>query len=187
MNSLQHRIRTRGGCSLALAAWLMSVGCGDDEGTPPRHKRDASDAAAEGGDASVHTAVTEAEVESILTDLFSKFDSAVGQNCSCYVEMGAYSSVDECLMWQSSRPDWASCTASVVVAHPMWEGLEMFQCIVGALEENSQCLSTKPCDAEARAECGLDPLRCIGTDNARSFGLELSTACPDITLLPRQH
>ena len=184
MLKLEHRIQLRNVSILGVAAWLLSSACGDDESTPHRHKPDVADAAAEGGDASPDAGA--GEVEAMLTGLFKNYDATIESSCSCYVEMGAYKSVDECVMWQASRPDWAPCVASVVAADPMSGGLELFECIVSQLEEASQCLATKPCDPVARAECGPDALKCLGNESALSFAVDLGMACPDLTLLPRQ-
>lgn len=184
MLQLNTRTPLRSAQILGVAFWFLSSACGDDESTPHRHEPEAADAAAEGGDASPDAGV--GEVEAMLTNLFTTYNVAIEASCSCFVEMGAYSSVDECVMWQASRPDWVPCVASVVEAHPMSGGLEVFECIVSQLEENSKCLATKPCDPVARAECSLDALKCVGNESALSFALELGMACPDLTLLPRQ-
>lgn len=168
-----------------VAVWLLLSACGDDDARSSK-PRDASvaDAAAEGGDGSADAATSTAEIESKLTEVFSTLDRTIERNCGCYVEMGAYTSIDECLMWQASRPDWAPCTATVFERHP--EGLDVFQCLVGLLEKNAECLATKPCEAEARAECDLNALECLNNEAARTAALEVGTACPDISLLPRQ-
>jgi hypothetical protein len=105
----------------------------------------------------------------------------------CFVEMGAYSSLDECVMWQSSSDDWAPCVAGALAKQPAAGGLDFLVCLVDELEANTACLSTKACDAQARAECELEPLKCLDNDETRTVALEISVQCPDITLLPRQH
>jgi hypothetical protein len=170
---------------LIVAAWLLFSGCGDDDQNSPRRREtELADAAAEGGDASADAAKPAGELESKLTDLFGELDRTTEQNCSCYVEMGAYSSVEECVMWQASRPEWAPCTASVLEEHP--EGLAVLQCVVEELRKNAECLATKPCDGEARAECDLNPIECVGNEDGQTLALALATRCPDISLLPRQ-
>jgi hypothetical protein len=175
MHALSQRIPK---LRLVAAAWLLFSGCGDDDEHPARRRtRDVPDAAAESGDGSAGA------LESRLTGLFGKLDSATEQNCGCYVEMGAYASVEECVMWQASRPEWIPCTASFFAEHP--EGLEVLQCLIGELEQNSECLATKPRDAESRAECDLNPLACVDNEAAQTLTLALATRCPDISLLPR--
>jgi hypothetical protein len=166
-----------------LVSWLAGVGCGDDGAQ--RHEEPSSDAAAPRDDAA--SGRPKSDVEAVLAKVFARFDDTVRANCPSFVDMGAYASVDECAMWQLSRDDWAPCVAGVVAEQPMpTEALEVYECLADQFDANSECLSTRACDAEARAECRLDLLQCLGSDLARALALETSVRCPDITLLPRQ-
>jgi hypothetical protein len=43
------------------------------------------------------------EIASVVTDVIGDYDRLLMDNCPCYVEMGAYASVDECVMLSSFR------------------------------------------------------------------------------------
>ncbi|HKU39073.1 MAG TPA: hypothetical protein VJR89_13020 [Polyangiales bacterium] len=160
-------------CALGLWAGLCWLGCGDDAGDP----RDTPDAA-EAVDAS-----TKETVASVVADILEQSDRSLADNCPCYVEMGAYASVDECVMWQHSRDDWAPCVDSVLAKHADPDTLDAFRCMRELWANMLMCLREKPCDPVERAECGRSPLECLGGQG--QLAVELATACPDVGLLSR--
>jgi hypothetical protein len=162
--------------ALSFSALLLMMSCGDDEGTPSDPH-----AAAPVEDASVSTK----EIASVVTDVIGDYDRLLMNNCPCFVEMGAYASIDECVMWQSSREDWIPCLRGVLAKHRSPETLDAFRCMQDEVEAMTECLATKACDPMERAECDRNPIGCLAAQT--EVGLEVATQCPDITLLPREN
>jgi len=105
-------------------------------------------------------------------------------NCPCFVDMGAYKSIDDCLMYQAPRKDWVSCGTRALAKYDSPETRGVFTCLADIVNESTACLKTKPCDPVERAECGASPLQCIGEHI--DLGLALFMECPDLALLTRQ-
>lgn len=159
-------------CALGVFLLLGMLSCGDD--TDRQHP----DASAAKADASI-----DAEIATLASDFVQSLDQAYAESCPCYVSMGAYPSVEECLMWQQSRPDWIPCVRPILEKYSNSETLEALRCMRDRLEESRACLASKDCDPVARAECGGSPFECLSGHT--EISLAIATTCPDTALLPR--
>jgi hypothetical protein len=178
----ENRSRSARWRALVSIAVLAIAGCGDDAAPGPAQPQDAGDSDAQRDSSAASEA--KGELEASVTGLFSEFDGQVRANCPCFVEMGAYASVDECLMWQGSREDWVPCTVSVLAKYDSPETREALNCVREQSKALAECVSTKSCDPTERAECAQSPLQCLM--GLTEFALALGMECPDLTLLPRQ-
>jgi hypothetical protein len=161
-------------CAITVSTWLLVMSCGDDDATPS-NARDAAPA----NDA----IVSAKEIGVVVTDAIGVYDQLLTDNCPCYVEMGAYDTVEECLMWQGSREAWIPCLRKALAMHQTPEALEMFRCMTDVAKVTMECLATKGCDPVERGECGPSPIQCVAGHT--ELALDLGTQCPDISLLPR--
>ena len=124
------------------------------------------------------------EPEKIVADVIKSWDQQIEVNCPCFVAMGAYPSVAQCVQLQHSRGDWGPCMSAVLAKHQTPETFEAFRCYANLMREQQICLGTMACDPMQRATCIRSPGECIG----EQFGvlLEASAMCPDVALLGRQ-
>jgi hypothetical protein len=123
-------------------------------------------------------------LERLVDDLVVSHDQQVEANCPCFVAMGAYPSVEQCVQWQRSRADWAPCLSGFLAKHESPEVHEAFRCYVNIMQETQTCLGDKRCDPMQRAMCIRSPGECIGSQF--QLVLDASAACPDVALLTRQ-
>jgi hypothetical protein len=137
----------------------------------------ALDAARGAGDAG--PSALETAVKGVVAD----YDEQVRTNCPCFVQMGAYASVEECFMFQGSGPDWVSCATRFLAAYDTPEVHEIFRCYQAQTRAGTACLAMTACDADKRAQCPGASLECFQSNP--EVGLKLAMACPDISLLPR--
>lgn len=144
-------------CALGFGIWLLMLGCG-------------------GGDA---PSESQNEIDALVTDFQGAFDRLALDNCPCFVEMGAYASIDECLRMHQPREDWTPCVRSILSKHQTPEVLDAFRCMSDATEATRACLATKACDPVERAECGHSPLECLG--GLPELGLEIVQQCPEVS------
>ena len=121
---------------------------------------------------------------SLIASFVNEAGTQLEFNCPCFVQMGAYKSVDECMMWQGARPDWVPCSTDALTKFDTPETREVFRCLSNMVRDSTACLRSKPCDAVARAECGTSRLQCLAAHV--DLGFELLKECPDIALLTRQ-
>jgi hypothetical protein len=117
----------------------------------------------------------------LASDTVDAYNRQVMTNCPCYVEMGAYKSVEECVSFTGSGPDWVRCAAGWLTTHDTPELRAQIQCYSDLLKSNNDCLMMAACDADERAKCDQSPLQCF----ADGAALPLAVECPDISLLPR--
>lgn len=148
---------------------------GLDAGRDAARQATAGDAAAD--------AAEPWDLETSIKGVISDYDEQVRTNCPCFVQMGAYPSVEECVKWQGSGPDWVSCATQFLAAHNTPNARAIFSCYQEHTRAGTKCLAMTACDANERAKCPGASLECFQTDP--SIGLMLATACPDISLLPR--
>jgi hypothetical protein len=161
---------------VAVAVLLGCAGCADKA---VRHSaRDAGDLHDAGYDDAAQQPLA-----SLVTDVVSAYDRQVMTNCPCFVEMGAYGSVDECVQLLAPGPTWVSCATNALAAYDTPQGRMIMQCYLERTQALTDCLATMPCQADARASCGGVPLECATADP--ELTLMLAMACPDISLLPR--
>ena len=122
-------------------------------------------------------------LEAAVIAIVADYDDQVRVNCPCFVTMGAYKSVAECVGFEGSGPDWVSCATPVLAAHDTPEAREIFRCYGERTRAGTKCLAMTACDANERAKCPGGSLECFAGDTA--IALELAMMCPDISLLPR--
>ncbi|HKU40447.1 MAG TPA: hypothetical protein VJR89_19935 [Polyangiales bacterium] len=161
-----------------IAALAAFTSCGDDDTSEPQDNE--ADAAADSG-AKPRTPAE--EIKALVTGLIADYDLDLKANCGCYVQMGAYKSVDECIMWSASNDTWVPCASAVLIENDSPEVRAAFDCLHKQQRDSAACLKDRPCDASVRAECDQSPIQCVG-DQLPVF-LELGRRCPDISLLPR--
>ena len=169
---------------LACALLLPLAACASED--PDAQMQGTALAAGTGASAAGSSAPV-APADNLMSAIQAFVDSGSEQldfNCPCFVEMGAYKSVDECLMFQAPRKEWASCGSRALAKYDSAETRGVFTCLADIVRESTVCLKSKPCDPVARAECGASPLQCIGEH--ADLGLALFTECPDLALLTRQ-
>lgn len=166
--------------TLCLASCVVIAACGDSK--PATQGSAGAPAITAGMAAPVWEPKT--EPERIVADVIKSFDHQVEVNCPCFVAMGAYPSVPQCVQWQHSREDWAPCLSGVLAKHNTPETLEAFRCYAKLMGEQQACLGAMPCDPMQRAMCIRSPGECVGEQFA--ILLEASATCPDVALLMRQ-
>jgi hypothetical protein len=165
-----HNHQTR--WQLQISAWLIAslsaLACGS---------RQMESKPTDGGPGEDAQATAETELALIVNDVLTQYHRALQINCPCFVQMGAYDSIETCAKWQASGPDWSNCASHVFAEHDTPETREAMRCFVRRIEQNADCLKTKPCDAQERAACDTSPLGCL-LGEAREFGLALANQCP---------
>jgi hypothetical protein len=142
-----------------LAGVAVFAGCGgDDEGEP-------------------------ASRMALAEQLVIEFDRSTTTHCECFVLIGAYASVDECVRLLGSGPDWAECGVKVLEDADGALDVEDPQCIIDDAAARADCLEAAKCDPSAvaacqemREECAILPADLVNA---------LLEACPDTGLLSR--
>ena len=115
--------------------------------------------------------------------MIAAYDRMLNVNCPCFVQMGAYATLDECFKLGGSNDTWAPCAKDALRPFDSPETREILRCIHEQFEQNTTCYVAANCDVDARALCGASPLQCLGSHY--ELGLELAMKCPDTFLLPR--
>jgi hypothetical protein len=123
------------------------------------------------------------EFETMVVELIAAYDRMLNVNCPCFVQMGAYTSFDECFAFGASNETWAPCAKDALRPFDSPETREILHCMLDQFNHNTECFAASDCDGDARALCGSSPLQCLGSNY--QFGLELAMKCPDSFLLPR--
>ena len=115
--------------------------------------------------------------------MIAAYDRMLKVNCPCFVQMGSYATVDECVAFGTPTDQWAPCAQDALRPFDSPETREVLRCMLEQFEHNTACYIAADCDVEARALCGASPLQCLGPNF--QVGLELAMNCPDAFLLPR--
>lgn len=123
------------------------------------------------------------DLQTAVKGVVADYDEQVRINCSCFVQMGAYTSVEECFKYQGSGPDWVPCATRFLAQYDTPDVHEVFRCYQEHTQAGTKCLAMTACDANERAKCPGASLECFQSNP--SLGLMLAMACPDISLLPR--
>jgi hypothetical protein len=168
--------------TLWMASMIWSAACGDDDAATA----DAGAADANQSDATVHDAAadTTVQLEARVRGVVDAYQEQSEVNCPCFVDMGAYESLEECEMWQGARSEWVDCATDALKDHDTPETRAMMQCYVDKMRAETACLATKACDSVERAECSETPVDCLREH--LEDALMLAMSCPDLSLLPRQ-
>ena len=133
------------------------VGCGDS--------------ATEGGSSS--RALVEAHV--------AAYDRYYEVRCPCYVQLGAFESVEACMTLVGSGPSWVDCGTMVLDEKDSPELREQADCSLQETKARSACFEEAMCDPVKSAEC--EELRFCEQDN--DLTVTLLERCPDFGLLSR--
>jgi len=123
------------------------------------------------------------EVRALVADTVDAYDRQFEIQCPCYVQLGAFESVESCMTLVGSGPDWVDCATEVLEENDSPEVRQEVRCSLEQTRAQSDCYEEAMCDLGMSAECQQIDLGCEERDNP--LLLLVLERCPDLGLLSR--
>jgi hypothetical protein len=165
---------------IATTLLLAAFSCSDDDAADPQ----TEDAAKAANQSDASSDEPKDELREIFAASIEAYDRQVESHCPCFVQNGAYETVEECLGWQKSGDDWVSCGTEAIRPHDSPELRENLRCVKERADNNTECNNAIACESPERASCSENLLLCFA--QMSDIVLVLDDKCPDFSLLPRQ-
>jgi hypothetical protein len=172
-------------CFIAILVGVLACGCGDDDDGPSPAGDEDGDARRDSGaaesDGDAGQVTDEAEIRALLTEFVAQWDRVIRASCGCYVEMGAFPSVDTCFGLVGSGPTWIECGTRALVKRGLPYERADAECNIAASKARADCIEAASCDDLTPCDRFMNqcPMR-----NEELTTLVLAE-CPDTGLLSR--
>jgi hypothetical protein len=155
----------------ALVIVVAAIGCNVSADPPePAHEADAAP-----------RAIEPAELHSFVIDSIAQWDRRVHASCLCLVSSGTYDTVEACMHWLGSGPDWMDCAMRALDGQVSVTERESLQCELDFLRTRADCYEAVSCDAVL--PCDEVAKTCAQSDHV--LEVLILKACPDTGLLSR--
>jgi hypothetical protein len=157
---------------------VAAIGCKGSAERPDAASAAEAGSAADAGESPV---IETAELHSLIADSIEQWDRRIHASCACLVAGGTYGSVDECMHWLGSAPDWADCAMRALAGEVSATERTALQCQLEFQRARADCYEAASCDAVGACE----EVEKSCAENDHTLEVLILKACPDTGLLSR--